>query len=84
MLAVKFKSMAHWLFITKLYKVAMFLLLGTKLATRGRTQLCLEGMSLLSSNVRIGFQTRYVLKTLLFVPASKMKDLKSSFVFFVC
>ena len=34
MLAVKFKSKAHWLFITKLYKVAMFLLLGSKLATR--------------------------------------------------
>ena len=38
-------------------------------------------MSLLSSSVRIGFQTRYVLKTFLFVPASKMEDLKSSFVF---
>ena len=34
MLAVKFKSMAHWLFVTKLYKVAMFLLLGSKLPTQ--------------------------------------------------
>ena len=34
MLAVNFKSIAHWLPVTNLYKVAMFWLLGSKLATQ--------------------------------------------------